>query len=197
MGVNCNRVEHFDCHEREKEEEEETKTQTQTEIPMPPSLEIHQVRLPPERSTPQKLRQRLSEIFFPDDPLHRFKNQPCFAKLLLTLQCLFPIFQWGPQYNLTLLRSDLISGLTIASLAIPQVRFMTTTTCMSQLSSLMFHTNMFWFWMFQLCLFFAGNQLCQACKLATYCWIVLVFSSSCFFFVTMLLLVQSIYWLRW
>ncbi|XP_073223427.1 probable sulfate transporter 3.4 [Cicer arietinum] len=104
MGMNCNRVEHF----------EEITMRTQTEIP------IHQVRLPPERTLLNKLKQRLSEIFFPDDPLHRFKNQPSFKKFLLTLQYFFPIFEWGSQYNLKLLRSDLISGLTIASLAIPQ-----------------------------------------------------------------------------
>ncbi|KAL5160222.1 putative sulfate transporter 3.4 [Glycine soja] len=91
----------------------------QAEIQMPP-LEIHKVRLPPERTTLQKLRHRLSEIFFPDDPLHRFKNQTCLIKLLLALQYFFPIFQWAPLYNLSLLRSDIISGLTIASLAIPQ-----------------------------------------------------------------------------
>ncbi|KAI4355669.1 hypothetical protein L6164_004418 [Bauhinia variegata] len=111
MGVNSNRVEHFDCHE--------TTIKIQAEIQMPP-LEIHRVRLPPERTTLQKLRHRLSEIFFPDDPLHRFKNQTWFMKLLLGLQYLFPIFQWGPNYNLSLLRSDAIAGLTIASLAIPQ-----------------------------------------------------------------------------
>ncbi|KAI3763319.1 hypothetical protein L1987_53773 [Smallanthus sonchifolius] len=33
---------------------------------------------------------------------------------------MFPIFQWAPNYDLTLFRSDVISGLTIASLAIPQ-----------------------------------------------------------------------------
>ncbi|XP_061338527.1 probable sulfate transporter 3.4 [Gastrolobium bilobum] len=112
MGVNSNRVEHFDHHET-------TTIKIQEEIPMPP-LEIHTVRLPPHRTTLQKLRQRLSEIFFPDDPLHRFKNQTWFMKLLIGLQYFFPIFQWGPEYNLTLLRSDIISGLTIASLAIPQ-----------------------------------------------------------------------------
>jgi len=105
MGMNCNRVEHF----------EETRMKIQTEIP------IHQVRLPPETTSFNKLKHRLSEIFFPDDPLHRFKNQPSFTKFLLTLQFLFPIFQWGSQYTFTLLRSDVISGLTIASLAIPQV----------------------------------------------------------------------------
>jgi len=110
MGVNSNRVEHFDNREGT------LRIQTQT-----PSLEIHAVQLPPQRTTFYKLRQRVSEIFFPDDPLYRFKNQTSFKRFILALQYLFPIFQWAPNYNLTLLRSDLISGLTIASLAIPQV----------------------------------------------------------------------------
>ncbi|KAE9467816.1 hypothetical protein C3L33_00281, partial [Rhododendron williamsianum] len=33
----------------------------------------------------------------------------------------FPVFQWGPDYSLKLLKSDVFSGLTIASLAIPQM----------------------------------------------------------------------------
>ncbi|XP_016169761.1 probable sulfate transporter 3.4 [Arachis ipaensis] len=117
MGVNSNRVEHFDSHNGQT-----TTTTIKISMPssMPPSLEIHRVQLPPERTTLQKLRQRLSEIFFPDDPLHRFKNQPCFMKLLLALQYFFPIFHWAPTYTISLLRSDTISGLTIASLAIPQ-----------------------------------------------------------------------------
>ncbi|KAJ0091180.1 hypothetical protein Patl1_13209 [Pistacia atlantica] len=36
------------------------------------------------------------------------------------LEYVFPILQWAPTYNLALFRSDLIAGLTIASLAIPQ-----------------------------------------------------------------------------
>ncbi|KAJ7951807.1 sulfate transporter 3 1 [Quillaja saponaria] len=111
MGVNSNRVEHFDSHQ--------TIIKIQTELSMPP-MEIHKVRLPPETTTFNKLKNRLTEIFFPDDPLYRFKNQTWFMKLLLGLQYLFPIFQWAPEYNLRLLRSDVISGLTIASLAIPQ-----------------------------------------------------------------------------
>ncbi|CAL5355861.1 unnamed protein product [Camellia sinensis] len=78
------------------------------------------VCLPPHKTPLEKLRDRLFEIFFQDDPLHRFKNQACCQKLLLGLQFFFPVFQWGPNYSLNLLRSDVISGLTIASLAIPQ-----------------------------------------------------------------------------
>ncbi|KAF3633105.1 putative sulfate transporter 3.4 [Capsicum annuum] len=81
---------------------------------------VHKVCLPPHRTTFQKLGHRLSEIFFPDDPLHRFKNQTGLRKFVLGLQFFFPIFEWGPKYNLTLLRSDIIAGITIASLSIPQ-----------------------------------------------------------------------------
>ncbi|KAL5072648.1 hypothetical protein RYX36_011632 [Vicia faba] len=109
MVGNSNRVDTFET------------IKIQPEIPMFQSpFEIHKVRLPPQRTTLQKLRLRLSEIFFPDDPFHGFKNQTWIIKFLLALQYLFPIFQWGPQYNLKLLRSDFVSGLTIASLAIPQ-----------------------------------------------------------------------------
>ncbi|KAJ7011746.1 hypothetical protein NC653_001987 [Populus alba x Populus x berolinensis] len=107
MGVNSNRVEDFSSH------------RINTESVMP-GIEIHTVCLSPKKTTLQKLKQRLSEIFFPDDPLYRFKNQTWRKKLLLGLQFLFPIFQWAPEYRLKLLRSDIISGLTIASLAIPQ-----------------------------------------------------------------------------
>ncbi|KAJ6715236.1 SULFATE TRANSPORTER [Salix viminalis] len=107
MGVNSNRVEDFSSH------------RITTESVMP-GMEIHTVCLSPQKTTLQKLKQRLSEIFFPDDPLYRFKNQTWRKKLLLGLQFLFPIFQWAPEYRLKLLRSDIISGLTIASLAIPQ-----------------------------------------------------------------------------
>ncbi|KAH8521032.1 hypothetical protein H0E87_002183 [Populus deltoides] len=107
MGVNSNRVEDFSSH------------RINTESVMP-GMEIHTVCLSPKKTTLQKLKQRLSEIFFPDDPLYRFKNQTWRQKLILGLQFVFPIFQWAPEYRLKLLRSDIISGLTIASLAIPQ-----------------------------------------------------------------------------
>ncbi|KAI3670485.1 hypothetical protein L1987_87820 [Smallanthus sonchifolius] len=84
------------------------------------SPELHDVRLPPEKTTFQKLRHKLSELFFHDDPLHGFKNQTLVKKIVFALHFMFPIFQWAPNYDLTLFRSDVVSGLTIASLAIPQ-----------------------------------------------------------------------------
>ncbi|KAI3720115.1 hypothetical protein L6452_21025 [Arctium lappa] len=84
------------------------------------AMEIHKVESPPKRSSFQKLMNRLKETFFPDDPLRQFKGQPTHQKWILAFQYIFPILQWGPHYNLNLLKSDVVSGLTIASLAIPQ-----------------------------------------------------------------------------
>ncbi|KAI3497833.1 hypothetical protein L1887_33415 [Cichorium endivia] len=84
------------------------------------AMEIHKVETPPKRSSLQKLNNRLKETFFPDDPLRQFKGQSTKQKWLLGFQYIFPILQWGPDYNLDLLKSDVVSGLTIASLAIPQ-----------------------------------------------------------------------------
>ncbi|XP_052157675.1 probable sulfate transporter 3.4 [Oryza glaberrima] len=84
------------------------------------AVELHKVSVPERRSTAKALRQRLAEVFFPDDPLHQFKNQSSARRLVLALQYFFPIFHWGSDYSLRLLRSDVVSGLTIASLAIPQ-----------------------------------------------------------------------------
>lgn len=82
--------------------------------------EVHKVVLPPKRSTVKKLKMRFKETFFPDDPFRHFKGVPLRTKWVLGLQYVFPIFGWAPNYTLSLFRSDLISGLTIASLAIPQ-----------------------------------------------------------------------------
>lgn len=84
-------------------------------------VQIHSVCLPPKKTAFQKLKKRCADVFFPDDPLEKFRNQTWSNRVLLGLQSLFPIFTWGSQYDLKLFRSDVVSGLTIASLAIPQV----------------------------------------------------------------------------
>ncbi|XP_050383783.1 probable sulfate transporter 3.4 [Argentina anserina] len=121
MGVNSNRVEDLPCHHDHHYQTTTVRNSSDIiDLEAMPPLEIHRVCLPPKQSTLQKLKHRLGEIFFPKNPLHRFKNQSWLRKLLLGLQFLFPIFQWAPEYNAQLLKSDVISGLTIASLAIPQ-----------------------------------------------------------------------------
>ncbi|CAA7057955.1 unnamed protein product [Microthlaspi erraticum] len=83
-------------------------------------VQIHSVCLPPKKTAFQKLKKRCADVFFPDDPLEKFRDQTWRNRVLLGLQSLFPIFTWGSQYDLKLFRSDVVSGLTIASLAIPQ-----------------------------------------------------------------------------
>ncbi|KAL4559972.1 hypothetical protein LXL04_032120 [Taraxacum kok-saghyz] len=118
MGLDTNRVEDNSGSGHAQPET------TTVSIVVPPETmeprELHGVCLPPKKTSFQKLRHKLSEIFFPDDPLHRFKNQTRFNKFLFALHYVFPIFQWAPTYNLTLFHSDVVAGLTIASLAIPQ-----------------------------------------------------------------------------
>lgn len=85
------------------------------------STNLHQVVPPPYKSSLEKFITKIKEILFPDDPLRQFKGQPLHRKLILGAQYVFPLLQWAPTYSFKLFKSDLISGLTIASLAIPQV----------------------------------------------------------------------------
>ncbi|THU58635.1 hypothetical protein C4D60_Mb03t16440 [Musa balbisiana] len=78
------------------------------------------VPLPPPRPFLDTLRANLKETLFPDDPFRQFKNETGSRRFLVGLKYFFPVFQWAPRYNLSLLRSDLVAGITIASLAIPQ-----------------------------------------------------------------------------
>ncbi|KAL3531315.1 hypothetical protein ACH5RR_010637 [Cinchona calisaya] len=80
----------------------------------------HRVAIPPPQPFLKSLNNALKETLFPDDPLRQFKNQPPARKLVLFLQYIFPILEWGPRYTFNFFKSDLISGITIASLAIPQ-----------------------------------------------------------------------------
>jgi hypothetical protein len=130
------------------------------------AAELHKVSVPERRSTAKALRQRLAEVFFPDDPLHQFKNQSSARRLVLALQYFFPIFHWGSDYSLRLLRSDVVSGLTIASLAIPQARTQPDHTytplfCLLKFSIPNSNSNSD---------FFAGNQLRQARQPASNHW---------------------------
>ncbi|CAL0300595.1 unnamed protein product [Lupinus luteus] len=94
-----------------------------TDYEYPSSLNMESVpcvAVPPPQPFFKSLKYSLKETFFPDDPLRRFKNQPASKRVVLGLQYFFPIFEWAPQYTLKFFKSDLIAGITIASLAIPQ-----------------------------------------------------------------------------
>ncbi|KAI8532257.1 hypothetical protein RHMOL_Rhmol11G0199200 [Rhododendron molle] len=81
---------------------------------------VHKVGLPPKQKLLKEFKSTLKETFFHDEPLRPFKDQPKSRKLVLGLQALFPILDWGRDYNLSKFKGDLVAGLTIASLAIPQ-----------------------------------------------------------------------------
>ncbi|XP_054777760.1 high affinity sulfate transporter 2-like [Prosopis cineraria] len=80
----------------------------------------HKVGAPPRQNLLKEIKETVMETFFPDKPLSHFKDQPASRKLVLGLQAVFPILEWGRGYNLSKFKGDLVSGLTIASLCIPQ-----------------------------------------------------------------------------
>lgn len=87
---------------------------------MAPSSSAVEVNFAPPRSCCTVLADKLKETLFPDDPFHELKNQPFTYKAKKVIQYFVPIFDWLPNYNLALFKYDLLSGITIASLAIPQ-----------------------------------------------------------------------------
>ncbi|KAL6501236.1 Solute carrier 26 [Orobanche hederae] len=81
---------------------------------------VHKVGVPPKQSLLKEFKFTFGETFFHDDPLRPFKDQPKSRKVLLGVQAVFPILDWGRRYKLQAFKGDLIAGLTIASLCIPQ-----------------------------------------------------------------------------
>ncbi|MFS7975769.1 putative SLC26A/SulP transporter, STAS domain, sulfate anion transporter, STAS domain superfamily [Helianthus anomalus] len=80
----------------------------------------HKVAIPPPQPFIKSLKLTVKETLFPDDPLRQFKGQSQSRKFILALQYVFPFFDWASSYNLSFFKSDVIAGITIASLAIPQ-----------------------------------------------------------------------------
>lgn len=81
---------------------------------------VHKVGIPESKGLVQQFNSQVKETLFPDDPFREFKGKPFGRKVWLGFRYFFPILEWAPNYNLNLLKSDVISGVTIASLAIPQ-----------------------------------------------------------------------------
>ncbi|KHG29534.1 Sulfate transporter 3 [Gossypium arboreum] len=80
----------------------------------------HRVAIPPPQPFFMSFKNTLKETFFPDDPLRQFKNKTPSRRFILGLQYFLPILEWAPRYSFQFLKSDLVAGITIASLAIPQ-----------------------------------------------------------------------------
>ncbi|VFQ63078.1 unnamed protein product [Cuscuta campestris] len=66
------------------------------------------------------VRSKLMETLFPDDPFRELKNRPVWLRVRKGVQYFVPVFRWLPEYRMELFKYDLLAGITIASLAIPQ-----------------------------------------------------------------------------
>lgn len=86
-----------------------------------PSSHIHKVERPPQQNLLTEFQTVIKETFFHDEPLKAFRGQKSHTRFFLVLQAIFPILEWARSYNLEKFRGDLIAGLTIASLCVPQV----------------------------------------------------------------------------
>lgn len=81
----------------------------------------HEVNFDLRRSFGSNLKSGFKETFFPDDPFRRITGKMSVSRRTRNvLEYLFPIVQWLPNYDLKKFRYDLLAGVTIASLAVPQ-----------------------------------------------------------------------------
>ncbi|CAN6296146.1 unnamed protein product [Urochloa humidicola] len=80
----------------------------------------YKVGFPPEKSLFAEFSDAVKETLFADDPLREYKDLPKSKKIWLGLQHVFPVLGWSREYSLGKFKGDLIAGLTIASLCIPQ-----------------------------------------------------------------------------
>ncbi|KAG6655682.1 hypothetical protein CIPAW_05G232800 [Carya illinoinensis] len=106
--------------EKHEKKEMDTRSLSSSRHPSLNMAYIHKVGVPPKQNLFKEFKATVKETFFSDDPLRPFKDQSGSRKFILGIQAIFPIFEWGRRYNLTKFRGDLIAGLTIASLCIPQ-----------------------------------------------------------------------------
>ncbi|KAI9128695.1 hypothetical protein K1719_000178 [Acacia pycnantha] len=81
----------------------------------------HGVNFSAPRGFMTKLKSAAKETLFPDDPFRQFMNgERRRDRIVKGFQYFVPLFEWLPNYNFRLFWSDLVAGLTITSLAIPQ-----------------------------------------------------------------------------
>lgn len=80
----------------------------------------HRVSFSSPRGFLNALKSDLKETFLPDDPFSRFHDEKPHRRVKKGIQYFIPIFKWLPEYKFSTFRFDLLAGITIASLAIPQ-----------------------------------------------------------------------------
>ncbi|KAJ1295519.1 hypothetical protein BS78_01G230500 [Paspalum vaginatum] len=79
------------------------------------------VPVPPPRPFIGTFWATVKETLFPDDPFRAVAREPTGGRrALAVIRYLIPCLDWVPSYSFSTLRSDLVSGLAVASLAVPQ-----------------------------------------------------------------------------
>ncbi|KAK8930960.1 putative sulfate transporter 3.5 [Platanthera zijinensis] len=81
---------------------------------------LRAVSLANQKSFTARLKSHLKETFFPDDPFRHFADQRPGRRAWSTISYFVPILQWMSNYSLSFFSYDVLAGITIASLAIPQ-----------------------------------------------------------------------------
>ncbi|KAM7277226.1 hypothetical protein ACFE04_019092 [Oxalis oulophora] len=72
------------------------------------------------RSSKTRFLSGFKETFFPDDPFYGISKEAPLRKAKRIVEYFLPVVQWLPKYNLDQFKFDLLAGITITSLAIPQ-----------------------------------------------------------------------------
>ncbi|PWZ34669.1 Sulfate transporter 3.1 [Zea mays] len=80
----------------------------------------HKVNLSARQPFVESVRTCLAETFFPDDPFRGLGSRPPAARAWGALKYFVPALEWAPRYTVGKFKYDLLAGVTIASLAIPQ-----------------------------------------------------------------------------
>jgi high affinity sulfate transporter 1 len=79
------------------------------------------VVVPPKGRLVDELRAALKETFFPENPIASLRKlRTPRERFFSVIAYIFPVFHWARGYNLLSLKDDIIAGLTIGSLCIPQ-----------------------------------------------------------------------------
>ncbi|KAF3796900.1 Sulfate transporter 1-2 [Nymphaea thermarum] len=114
-------MDHSQHDERDAEDSVTIKSATSGSIEND-QMPLHRVGIPPRKHPLKELKRTIMEMFFAvaDEPLRDFRDHPRSKKIILGMQAVFPILDWGRQYNYKKFVGNLVAGLTIASLDIPQ-----------------------------------------------------------------------------
>jgi hypothetical protein len=79
------------------------------------------VVVPPKGRFVDEIRGTLKETFFPENPIGSLRKLSTpRERFFSVIAYIFPVFHWARGYNLLSLKDDVIAGLTIGSLCIPQ-----------------------------------------------------------------------------